>query len=92
MKNIFKRVPVELDVYQVNTSFILREWGDSHGVSEVSKRLTVGTQIHIECHKNGHIRRIWVNGDRYGEYNLITTKAEILANCFKRGTVTKSSK
>lgn len=73
------------DKYVVKDSFVLREWGDAYGTTECSRTLPIGTQITIQPHKNGDIKRIWVDGVEWGKHSLITKKSEIVAHCLRTG-------
>lgn len=79
-----RRKTQQLEKYIVKEPFVLREWGDSHGLTECSRQLPIGTQLTIQSHKNGKVKRIWIDGVEYGQHKLITTKAEIAARCIKR--------
>lgn len=53
------------------------------GLTEGSKTILPGSLIVIviEPYKNGRIKKLWIDGTRYGEHKLETTKTEILNNC-----------
>ena len=81
----FRRLKTQkLEKYIVKEPFVLREWGDRKGVTIINKIIRVGTQIEILTHKGDLIKRIWIDGEEFGKYKLVTTKADIVARSIKR--------
>lgn len=81
----FRRLKTQqLEKYIVKEPFVLREWGDCKGATIINKIIRVGTQIEILTHKGDLIKRIWIDGEEFGKYKLVTTKADIVARSIKR--------